>query len=296
MEGRLGSIFDAADLHAELAAIESDRSVPLTERRRRQEVVSKRISRQYGIANQVHQMLRAYVLLARDEDYIVADGRVVLVDDLTGRRKSDSKYQYGLQAALEAKEGVRVRPDPQTLAYLTVEGLVRQYDHVSGMTGTALEARDTFRRSYGLDVARVEPASPSRRVDRPPHVHATRAEKLDAVVKEVTYWNRMGRPVLVGTRTVEQSDEISRLLSEAQVVHNRLDAVRDEDEARIVREAGSFGAVTVATNMAGRGTDILLDDDLDERVIDRFIQNAQGTILDTEPHVRSRGLRSQGCR
>lgn len=283
VEGRLGPIFDAADLHAELAAIESDRSVPLTERRRRQEVVSKRISRQYGIANQVHQMLRAYVLLARDEDYIVADGQVVLIDDLTGRRKSDSKYQYGLQAALEAKEGVRVRPDPQTLAYLTVEGLVRQYGHVSGMTGTALGARDTFRRSYGLDVARVEPASSSRRIDRPPRVHAARAEKLDAVVKEVTYWNRMGRPVLVGTRTVEQSDEISRLLSEAQVVHNRLDAVRDEDEARIVREAGAFGAVTVSTNMAGRGTDILLDEDLDERVTNHFVRLLKERRL-TEPH------------
>ena len=283
VEGRLGPIFDAAELHAELAEIESERSLPPAERRRRQEVVSKRISRQYGLANQVHQMLRAYLLLVRDEDYIVADGRVVLVDDLTGRRKSDSKYQYGLQAALEAKEGVRVRPDPQTLAYLTVEGLVRQYGHVSGMTGTALEARDTFRRSYGLDVARVEPANPSRRVDRPPRVHATRAEKLDDIVEEVAYWRRMGRPVLVGTRTVEQSDEISRLLSAAQVTHNRLDAVRDDDEARIVREAGSFGAVTVSTNMAGRGTDILLDDDLDERVTDRFVGILKER-LDTEPH------------
>ncbi len=272
IESRLGPVFDTADLHAELAEIESDRTVPLAERRRLRETVSLRIVRQYGIANQVHQMLRAYLLLTRDEDYIVADGRVVLIDDLTGRRKSDSKYQYGLQAALEAKEGVRVRPDPQTLAYLTVEGLVRQYDHVSGMTGTALEARETFRRSYGLDVARVEPASHSRRVDRPPGVHATRSEKLDAVVEEVAYWNRMGRPVLVGTRTVEQSEEISRLLTEAQVAHNRLDAVRNDDEARIVQEAGSFGAVTVATNMAGRGTDILLDDDLDERVTDRFIR------------------------
>ena len=271
IEGRLGPVFNSSDLHAELDASESDRSVPLAERRRRQEAVSMRIARQYGIANQVHQMLRAYLLLARDEDYIVAGGRVVLIDDLTGRRKSDSRYQYGLQAVLEAKEGVRVHPDPQTLAYLTVEGLVRQYAHVSGMTGTALEARETFRRSYRLDVARVEPASPSRRVDRPPSVHTTRSEKLDAVVGEVAYWHRMGRPILVGTRTVEQSDEVSRLLTEAQVPHNRLDAVRNGDEARIVREAGSFGAVTVATNMAGRGTDILVDDDLDERVIDRFV-------------------------
>lgn len=283
VEGRLGPVFDAADLHAELASIESDRDVSLAERRRRQEAVSRRISRQYGIANQVHQMLRAYLLLTRDEDYIVADGRVVLIDDLTGRRKTDSRYQYGLQAALEAKEGVRVRPDPQTQAYLTVEGLVRQYGHVSGMTGTALEARETFRRSYGLNVARVEPASPSRRSDRPPRVHATRSEKLEAIVEEVVYWHRVRRPVLVGTRTVEQSDEISRLLTEAQVPHNRLDAVRDEDEARIVREAGSFGVVTVATNMAGRGTDILLDDDLDERVTDRFIQLLKERC-DTEPY------------
>ena len=272
IESQMGPVFDTKDLHAELDVVDADRDVPLGERRRRREAVSRRITRQYGIANQVHQMLRAYLLLARDEDYIVAEGRVVLIDDLTGRRKSDSKYQYGLQAALEAKEGVRVRPDPRTQAYLTVEGLVRQYEHVSGMTGTALEARETFRRAYGLKVARVEPASPSRRVDRPPRVYATRSEKLEATAEEVAYWNGMGRPVLVGTRTVEQSDEISRLLSDAQIEHNRLDAVRNGDEARIVREAGSLGAVTVATNMAGRGTDILLDDDLDDRVTDRFVE------------------------
>lgn len=272
IETHLGPVFDTTDLHAELDVIDADRDAPLAERRRRREAASGRITRQYGIANQVHQMLRAYLLLARDEDYIVAEGRVVLIDDLTGRRKSDSKYQYGLQAALEAKEGVRVRPDPRTQAYLTVEGLVRQYEHVSGMTGTAVEARETLRRSYGLQVARVEPASPSRRVDRPPRVYSTRGEKLETIAGEVAYWNRIGRPVLVGTRTVEQSDEISRLLSDARIEHNRLDAVRNGDEARIVREAGSFGAVTVATNMAGRGTDILLEDDLDERVTGRFVE------------------------
>ena len=276
IETHLGPVFDSADLHAELGVIDADRDVPLAERRRRKDAVSRRITRQYGIANQVHQMLRACLLLTRDEDYIVAEGRVILIDDLTGRRKSDSKYQYGLQAALEAKEGVRVRPDPRTQAYLTVEGLVRQYDHVSGMTGTALEARETFRRSYGLKVARVEPASPSRRVDRPPRLHAARSEKLQAIAEEVAYWNQMGRPVLVGTRTVEQSDVISRLLSESGIGHNRLDAVRNGDEAEIVREAGAFGGVTVSTNMAGRGTDILLDDDLDERVTDRFIEMLTG--------------------
>ncbi len=278
IETHLGPVFDTTDIQAELDVIDADRDVPLAERRRRRDAASRRITRQYGVANQVHQMLRAYLLLARDEDYIVAEGRVVLIDDLTGRRKSDSKYQYGLQAALEAKEGVRVRPDPRTQAYLTVEGLVRQYGHVSGMTGTALEARETLRRSYGLNVARVEPASPSRRVDRSPRVYATRSEKLEAIAGEVAYWNRIGRPVLVGTRTVEQSDEISRLLSDAQIEHNRLDAVRNGDEVRIVREAGSFGTVTVATNMAGRGTDILLEDDLDERVTGRFVETLTGHL------------------
>ncbi len=272
VEHRLGPVFDTADIDAELAVIEDDRSIPLMERRRRKEAVSERISRQYGLANQVHQMLRAFLLLARDEDYIVAKGRVVLIDDLTGRRKTDSRYQHGLQAALEAKEGVRVSADPQTLAYLTVEGFVRQYGRVSGMTGTATEAREAFRRSYGLNVERVEPACPSRRVDRPPSVHQTRQEKLDSLVEEIEYWRRMGRPVLVGARMIEQSDEISRLLAKADIEHNRLDAVRNDDEARIIREAGSFGAVTVATNMAGRGTDILPDDDLDDRIVERFAE------------------------
>ena len=136
VEGRLGPVFDAADLHAELASIESDRDVPLAERRRRQEVsLPAHLWSSTASQTRCTRCSAPACFLTRDEDYIVADGQVVLIDDLTGRRKSDSKYQYGLQAALEAKEGVRVRPDPQTQAYLTVEGLVRKYDHVSGMTG-----------------------------------------------------------------------------------------------------------------------------------------------------------------
>lgn len=270
IERRIGMVFDTSGLHSALSSIEADQTMPLAERRRQMETVHQRLATRYGLANQVHQMLRAYLLLKRGEDYIVSDGRVVLVDDLTGRRKSDSKYQHGLQTALDAKENVRVEPEPETLAYLTVEGFLRQYDHVSGMTGTAVDAAPQFQRSYRLDVVRLEPANPSRRVDRPPRMHSTRANKQRAIVNETAYWHSFGRPVLIGARTVEQSDKISALLTRADIPHNRLDAVTNDDEARVVRKAGSLGAVTVATNMAGRGTDIVLDDDLDERLTKRF--------------------------
>lgn len=283
VEERLGPVFDTVDMNNDLAVVDADRTMPLTERRRQRDKVSQKISRQYGLVNQVHQMLRAYLLLECDEDYIVSDGKVVLIDDLTGRRKSDSKYQHGLQGALEAKEGVHVQPESETLAYVTVEGFVRQYDQVSGMTGTAVDARDQFKRSYGLNVDRVQPTNDSRRVDYPPRIYATQVEKLDAIVDDIRYWHGIGRPVLIGTRTVEQSDEISRMLDQTDIPHNRLNAVTNNDEARIVREAGAFGAVTVATNMAGRGTDILLGDDLDERVTERFLQRVDD-LYQTESH------------
>ena len=286
IESRIGSVFDADDLYGELSAIEEDWTMPLAERRRRTEAVSQRIATRYALANQAHQMLRAYILLKRGEDYIVSDGRVVLVDDLTGRRKSDSKYQHGLQTAVDAKEGVRVHPEPETLAYLTVEGFLRQYDHVSGMTGTAVDAEPQFQLSYGLDVVRLEPANPSRRVDRPPRMHPTREDKLRAIVDEAGYWHSFGRPVLIGARTVEQSDELSALLTRADIPHNRLDAVTNSDEARVVQKAGSSGVVTVATNMAGRGTDIILDSDLDERLIERFAHKIECTHASDRRTIR----------
>ena len=291
IEERLGPVFDTVDLEAGLGAGDANWALPLIERRREQDKKSQKISRQYGLVNQVHQMLRAYLLLERDEDYIVSDGKVVLIDDLTGRRKSDSKYQHGLQGALEAKEDVRVQPESETLAYLTVEGFVRQYDHVSGMTGTAVDATDQFKRSYSLNVARVQPTNELRRVDYSPRIYATQCEKLDAIMDEMRYWHGIGRPVLVGTRTVEQSDELSRLLTQADIPHNHLNAVTNDDEARIVQEAGAFGAVTVATNMAGRGTDILLggnaefmsrQQSLAEEVAERLPQEEAKFVDDSE--------------
>ena len=275
LEGRLGPIFDTTAVEQQLASLETDSDLPLEERRGSRDRVGRRLFRQYRQMNQVDQMLRAHVLLKRDVDYAVMDGEVVLIDELTGRTLPENRYQYGLHAALEAKEGVSVHPECETLAQISVPGMIERYAHVSGMTGTALDSRDELRRTYGLRVARVRPHRPSMRTDHGARVYAERRDKLEAVLDEVKLCQRVGRPVLVGTLTIEQSEEISRLLDAHGVGHTLLNAVNSSDEAKIVRNAGSFGAVTIATNMAGRGTDIVLDADLVERVADGYVALAR---------------------
>ncbi len=227
---------------------------------------ARRQARRYGLANQVSQALRAHLLLQRDVDYLVDGDSIVLIDAHTGRPKPDSIYQHGLQSAVEAREGVTVQPERESLAQISVAGFVGQYRQLAGITGTASTAAGEFRRKYGLDVSAVPPALPAKRVSRPPLVYETREDKLAAVVDEVQARHRTGQPVLVGTRTVEQSEELCRLLDERGIPHRVLNAVTTHAEAAVVREAGAFGAVTVATHMAGRGTDILLGPDLDRRV------------------------------
>ena len=227
---------------------------------------ARRQARRYGLANQVSQALRAHLLLQRDVDYLVDGDSIVLIDAHTGRPKPDSIYQHGLQSAVEAREGVTVQPERESLAQISVAGFVGQYRQLAGITGTATTAVGEFRRKYGLEVSAVPPALPAKRVSRPPLVYETREDKLAAVVDEVEARHRTGQPVLVGTRTVEQSEELGRLLDEQSIPHLVLNAVTTHAEAAVVREAGAFGAVTVATHMAGRGTDILLGPDLDHRV------------------------------
>ena len=267
LEGRLGNFFDAGSLEQRIAAATKDRNLPLAERRKAREKLTRQLFQRYSLGNQVYQMLRAYLLLKKDADYLVTEDTVVLIDRCTGRPRPDSRYQQGLQAALEAKEGVTVHPDSEVLAQISVQGYVSQYWKVSGMTGTALTSRDEFLEMYGLDVQVVPPTQPSMRVDSGYRVYAARDHKLAAVVDEVEACRRVGRPVLVATLTIEQSEEISRLLTGRGVRHNLLNAVSCHDEARIVKEAGNFGAVTVATNMAGRGTDIVLEPNLSGLVV-----------------------------
>ena len=258
LEQRLGPVFGEPALDAD--------NRPPGGMRLLSQSAARRQARRYGLANQVSQALRAHLLLQRDVDYLVDGDAIVLVDAHTGRPKPDSIYQHGLQSAVEAREGVTVQPERETLAQISVAGFVSRYRHVAGITGTAVTAAGEFRRKYGLEVAAVAPAQPPRRASRPPVVYETREDKLAAVVDEVEARHRTGQPVLVGTRTVEQTDELSQLLADRGVAHRVLNAVTTHAEAAIVREAGAFGAVTVATHMAGRGTDILLKPDLDARI------------------------------
>jgi preprotein translocase subunit SecA len=206
----------------------------------------------------VDAALRARCLLHRDRDYIVVDGRVVIVDQSTGRPQPDRNFTDGVHQAVEAKEGVPVNLEDETVAQITYPGFLRLYRTVAGMSGTAVSAADQFERIYGLAVVPVPTNRPSRRVDHPDAVFVSAGAKWAAVVDDVVGRHRRGQPVLVGTNSVADSEIVSAALTAAGVTHTVLNARQPEREAAVVAEAGAPGAVTVATNMAGRGTDIVL--------------------------------------
>lgn len=213
------------------------------------------------IQHNINLALRAHNLMFRDQDYVVKDDQVLIVDEFTGRIMPGRRYSDGLHQAIEAKEHVKVKRESKTLATITFQNFFNKFEKKAGMTGTALTEEKEFRDIYGMDVIEIPTNRPILRKDLQDAVYKTRKEKLHAIVEAVIQAHSKGQPVLVGTITIEASEELSRLLSKNGVPHKVLNAKFHELEAEIVADAGVHGAVTIATNMAGRGTDIKLDDE-----------------------------------
>ena len=216
--------------------------------------------RNIELAHQLNAALKAWNLFHRDQQYIVKDGEVIIVDEFTGRLMHGRRYSDGIHQAIEAKEGINVRGEDQTLATITFQNLFRLYDHLAGMTGTAKTEEREFRDIYGLDVVVVPTNRPMARKDSPDIVYKSEKAKFDAVVNEIIEEHHKGRPVLVGTRSIEKSELLAAMLRRKGVECNVLNAKYHEKEAEIIKDAGQDSQVTIATNMAGRGTDIKLGD------------------------------------
>ena len=210
------------------------------------------------LSHHINQAMKARGLMKKDIDYVVKDGEIIIVDEFTGRLMYGRRYNEGLHQAIEAKEGVTVASESKTLATVTFQNFFRLYDKLSGMTGTALTEQEEFEAIYNLDVVEIPTNRPVIRIDHPDVVYKTEAGKFRAIIEQVKQCHAKGQPVLVGTISIEKSEILSKMLKREGIPHNVLNAKYHEQEAQIVAQAGKLGAVTIATNMAGRGTDIML--------------------------------------
>ena len=217
-----------------------------------------------AIQHNIILALRAHNLMFKDKDYVVKDDEVLIVDEFTGRIMPGRRYSDGLHQAIEAKENVRVKRESKTLATITFQNFFNKYDKKAGMTGTAQTEEQEFREIYGMDVVVIPTNKPVLRIDHEDAIYKTKREKMNAVVEDIIASHEKGQPVLVGTITIEMSEELSAMLKKRRIKHNVLNAKFHEKEAEIVSHAGEIGAVTIATNMAGRGTDIVLEDGVAE--------------------------------
>jgi preprotein translocase subunit SecA len=232
------------------------------------------------LQHHVSQALKANYLFKADKDYMLKDGEVIIVDEFTGRLMEGRRYSEGLHQAIEAKEGVKVERESKTLATITFQNYFRMYSKLSGMTGTALTEENEFRHTYGLDVIAIPTNMPLRRMDHPDSIYRNVAAKYKALTAEIKESHEKGQPVLVGTISIEKSEQVSALLTRSGIPHQVLNAKYHEKEAEIISHAGEAGMVTIATNMAGRGTDIKLGEGV--------VENGGLKILGTERHESRR--------
>ncbi|MEP1353860.1 MAG: preprotein translocase subunit SecA [Tateyamaria sp.] len=243
-----------------------------------------------SIVHHVNQGLRAHKLFRKDKDYIVRNGEVVLIDEFTGRMMTGRRLSEGLHQAIEAKENVQIQPENQTLASVTFQNYFRLYDKLAGMTGTAATEAEEFREIYGLGVVEVPTNKPITRVDEDDQVFRTAAEKYKAMIEEIKTAHAKGQPVLVGTTSIDKSEMFSTLLAAENIPHNVLNARQHEQEAQIIADAGKLGAVTIATNMAGRGTDIQLGGNVEMKVLEAITANPEADPAEVRARIESEHL------
>ncbi|MDW7996663.1 MAG: preprotein translocase subunit SecA, partial [Bacteroidota bacterium] len=273
-------MFLIPDVGTEISLVEQDSELSVEDKQRRKDEIFRLYAERSERVHVVNQLLRAYSLYERDVDYVVQDGKVKIVDEFTGRILEGRRYSDGLHQAIEAKEGVTVEQDTQTLATITIQNYFRLYRKLAGMTGTAETEAAEFDKIYGLDVVVIPTNKPVIRQDMDDLVFRTKREKYNAVIQEIQRQLERGRAVLVGTTSVEVSETLSRMLRRLGIPHNVLNAKHHQREAEIIAQAGRKGAVTIATNMAGRGTDIKLDPG---------VRSAGGlAVLGTERHEARR--------
>lgn len=272
--------FTLPDVGTEVANIDNDENLSLDQKELRKDELSKVYAERSDRLHTVQQLLKAYGLYEKDVDYVIQEGKIMIVDEFTGRVLQGRRYSEGLHQAIEAKEGVHVEKDTQTMATITLQNYFRLYKKLAGMTGTAETEASEFYDIYKLDVTVIPTNKDCIRDDMNDLIYKTKREKYNAVIDEVEKMRKEGRPVLVGTTSVEVSETISRMLKRKGVPHEVLNAKQHQREAQIVANAGLGGAVTIATNMAGRGTDIKLGPGIQE--------NGGLAIIGTERHESRR--------
>jgi preprotein translocase subunit SecA len=258
LSGGQADAFIVPSLEEGYQEIDENPSLPIEEKNEARSALEKRYRQSSDRIHTVHQLVKAYWLFQKDVNYVIKDGQVVIVDEFTGRMMPGRRWSDGLHQAIEAKEGVKIAEEYQTLATITFQNYFRMYKKLAGMTGTADTEAPEFQKIYKLDVAVIPTNKPMVRQDASDMIYRTQREKYNAVVEEIRDCHDRGQPVLVGTISIENSEKLSQMLKKERIPHQVLNAKYHEMEAQIISQAGRYKTVTISTNMAGRGTDIML--------------------------------------